>query len=56
MQLTKQQKRFCKSFGAILLTLFYIINVQSIHKDAPKQLARQNELELKHEEKYSRKE
>jgi|GEM_PF-4542568 len=43
--MTKQNKQSLKSVAAIAIALFYCINVQSINKDVPKQLARQDELE-----------
>lgn len=47
MKLTKQQKRISKSVGAIVLAIFYLVNVQSVDKDVPKQMARQDELETR---------
>lgn len=49
MKLTKQQKKLCKSVGAILLTLFYCVNVQSVNIEIPKHMARQDELEVRSE-------
>lgn len=45
--MTKQDKRAIKSVAAIAIALFYIVNVQSIHKEVPKQMARQDELETR---------
>jgi len=51
MKFTKQNKRQIKSVAAVAIALFYVVNVQSIRDDVPKQMARQDELETRIEVK-----
>jgi hypothetical protein len=49
--MTKQDKRSLKSVAAIAIALFYIVNVQSVNAEVPKEMARQDELETRYEVK-----
>ncbi|URN94571.1 MAG: hypothetical protein NAG76_22605 [Candidatus Pristimantibacillus lignocellulolyticus] len=44
MKITKKQQRSTKAIAAVMLTMFYCINVQSVRDDVPKQMARNDEL------------
>lgn len=44
-QLMRNKAAAATRTAALLAILFYVINVQSVHRDVPKQMARQDELE-----------